>query len=188
MGQAPPSATGRSRASTTPDDETAAGTANRARRVAAIVTAAVLVADQATKLIAVQMLDGTRRSWGPVHLHVIHNSGGPFGLATGATPLWVALTVIGGVIAGVGLLVVRRVDEFTVALAVMAGGVFGNLVDRIVASGPDRGAVIDWLRVTPYPRVFNLADVALRVGAVALVVAAIRARKHDGSTGRGSTR
>lgn len=157
----------------------AAEPAHKARRVAAMVTATVLVADQASKLIAVEMLDGTSRTWGPVRLHVIHNSGGPFGLATGATPLWIALTVVGGVVAGVGLLVVRRVDAFTLALAVMAGGVFGNLVDRIISSGPNRGAVIDWMRVTPYPRVFNLADVALRAGAVALVVASILKREPD---------
>ena len=152
---------------------------DRARRVVAVVAASVLVTDQASKWIAVELLDGASRTWGPVHLHVIHNSGGPFGLATGATPLWVALTVVGGVVAGAGLLVVRRVNAFTVALAVMAGGVFGNLVDRIINSGPNRGAVIDWLSVTPYPRVFNLADVALRVGAVALVVASILKREPD---------
>ncbi len=147
---------------------------DRARRVVAVVAASVLFTDQASKRIAVEVLDGASRTWGPVHLHVIHNSGGPFGLATGATPLWVALTVVGGVIAALGLIVVRRVDVSTVALAVMAGGAFGNLVDRITSAGPDRGAVIDWLSITPYPRVFNLGDVALRAGAVALIVASIR--------------
>jgi signal peptidase II len=60
-------------------------------------------------------------------------------------------------------------------LGLVLGGAVGNLVDRLVrAPDPFRGAVVDWLRVSPYRPVFNIADVALRVGGVLLIVALLR--------------
>ena len=60
----------------------------------------------------------------------------------------------------------------------MIGGGLGNLVDRLVRQpGLGNGAVIDWISVEPYPRVFNLADVALRV--TALIVFAVMLVHRD---------
>lgn len=56
----------------------------------------------------------------------------------------------------------RRTAQRGVAL--LAGGAIGNLIDRIRL-----GAVIDYLDVRVWP-VFNLADVAITVGAALLIL------------------
>lgn len=50
------------------------------------------------------------------------------------------------------------------SVAAVLGGALGNLVDRLA-----EGAVTDWLHVAWYPPTFNLADVAIRIGAVLAV-------------------
>jgi signal peptidase II len=52
----------------------------------------------------------------------------------------------------------------------LVGGACGNLVDRLVrAPGFLRGEVVDFIDVGPWPT-FNLADSAITVGAVLLVI------------------
>lgn len=59
----------------------------------------------------------------------------------------------------------------------IAGGALGNLADRLFRSpGPGRGAVIDWIHIAGYPTTFNVADIAIRAGAVGAVAAMIGAR------------
>jgi signal peptidase II len=148
------------------------------------ISIVVLAADQVTKALAVQFLDGRAVSLGPVSVAVSRNTGGPFGVAASASTFWIILAVLGGVVAVRAAFVVERVDGATVAVAIVAGGVFGNLIDRI-ARGWGGGAVgvVDWISVAPYPFVFNLADVALRGGAVALIVVLVRGGKADGRAG-----
>jgi signal peptidase II len=66
-------------------------------------------------------------------------------------------------------------------LAVVLGGALGNLADRLFRSpGLGRGAVVDWIHVAGYPATFNLADVAIRVGAVGAAAAFLGAGVHLG--------
>ncbi|GAW49225.1 Lipoprotein signal peptidase [Nocardioides sp. PD653] len=51
-------------------------------------------------------------------------------------------------------------------LAAMLGGGVGNLADRV-----HHGAVTDWIHVAGYPATFNLADVAIRLGALTVLLA-----------------
>jgi signal peptidase II len=54
------------------------------------------------------------------------------------------------------------------ALALLAGGALGNLIDRLRV-----GAVIDYLDLSVWP-VFNLADVAVTAGAGLLLLTLLR--------------
>lgn len=54
------------------------------------------------------------------------------------------------------------------ALAVLTGGAIGNLIDRLRV-----GAVIDYVDLSVWP-VFNLADVAVTVGAGLLLLTLLR--------------
>jgi signal peptidase II len=54
------------------------------------------------------------------------------------------------------------------ALALLAGGAIGNLIDRLRV-----GAVIDYVDLSVWP-VFNLADVAVTVGAGLLLLTLLR--------------
>lgn len=74
-----------------------------------------------------------------------------------------------------------RMDRLfeTVAIALMAGGAFGNIIDRI-----RQGAVTDFLDFhvmgLHWPA-FNFADVFICVGAASLVIVSIASTATDGS-------
>ena len=82
---------------------------------------------------------------------------------------------------GLSIFLVRAVhqarDRLTViALSMVLGGALGNLTDRIVRSpGFLRGHVVDFVQVGTFPT-FNVADSAITIGAILLVVAAFRAQ------------
>jgi signal peptidase II len=143
------------------------------------VAALVAAVDQFTKIVAVSAWTDAGASLGAIEFTLVRNSGGAFGLATGSTLLWTsataALVVLATVAVARGRLDTRRLGTWsTIAVGAMLGGGIGNLIDRIVrAPGPARGAVVDWIAIDPYPRVFNLADVALRIGAVIIILGLI---------------
>jgi len=88
----------------------------------------------------------------------------------------VLITVVAAaVLAAAFIWLVRaRRPGVALCLAVVAGGAAGNLADRLLRSpGPGRGAVVDWIHVAGYPATFNLADVAIRAGAVGALVATL---------------
>lgn len=140
-------------------------------------TAALLVVgvDFLTKLVAESAL--LRTSAVPLfsdwfQLRLVYNRGAAFGLHVGAFSRWVFLAV--AIIAVVVLVRMSRSspagDRFRqLALGLVAGGAAGNLVDRI-RSG--RG-VVDFLDVgigaLRWPT-FNVADIAVSCGAIALAL------------------
>lgn len=72
---------------------------------------------------------------------------------------------------------VARSDRRTVwPLLLILVGAYGNFLDRIA-----KGTVTDFLVVTAWPA-FNLADVAIVVGASLLIIHAIRKPKTHGSS------
>lgn len=139
-------------------------------RVFWLAAAAVVAADQLTKLLAVRSLppgEAVPVLPGVLWLRLVHNPGIAFGQLAGAGLLLVAAGIAGMV--GV-LLYRRRVRRdppprpalVEVALALALGGAAGNLLDRIRL-----GKVVDFVDLGWWP-VFNLADSALTV-AVALL-------------------
>jgi signal peptidase II len=62
------------------------------------------------------------------------------------------------------------------ALGLVMGGAMGNLVDRVARGGHGflHGRVVDFFDLQWWP-VFNVADIAISVGAVLLVVLSLRA-------------
>ncbi|MGE0139475.1 MAG: signal peptidase II [Ilumatobacteraceae bacterium] len=151
----------------------------RTRLVLAGVATAVLAADQLTKSVAVYLVDDRTVDWGPISLSATRNTGGPFGVGSSWPAVWLLFAVAGAAVAVWAFVRVDRLDGVTVAGAIVVGGVYGNLLDRVVR-GRTGGAtgVVDWITVEPYPYAFNLADVALRLGAVALIVAVWRQRPN----------
>ncbi|GAA2346612.1 signal peptidase II [Streptomyces cuspidosporus] len=141
---------------------------------------AVAVADQVSKAWAVAALGGTagpQDQFGPVRTLLVRNTGVAFGLARGR-PLLIVLITLAGALAtlaavGAGLRVRSRARAL--ALGLIAGGALGNGADRAVRHpGPLRGAVIDWVMVSPRGPVFNLADAALAAGACLIVLVLLR--------------
>ncbi|MBO0714813.1 MAG: signal peptidase II, partial [Acidimicrobiales bacterium] len=145
----------------------------RARRMAAMaaVAALALTIDQVTKSLAeVHLANGPVHLVGSLSLTLTYNRGAAFSLAQGLTG-W--LVVVGVVLVIVLLLASRRLPSYSAAVAVglMLGGAVGNLSDRLFRG--NHGAVIDFVASRYWPT-FNLADVAIVVGAILLIVVGYR--------------
>jgi len=95
--------------------------------------------------------------FGSVKLVRVGNAGSALGFAQGLS-IWTFITAAG--LVGAGVLARRSRDPLVVLGAILlVGGGVSNLGDRLVV-----GAVTDFISTGPI--VFNLADVALAVGAV----------------------
>lgn len=166
-------------------------TAHKAGRLTmwAIVVGLLTVAiDQATKQWALSSLgDGARRRlFGDLLGFELHfNPGAAFSFLTGST--WV-FTVVAAVVVLALPLWIRRTSSlpWTITLGVVWGGAAGNLVDRLFRQpGVGRGHVVDFIA---YGRWFigNVADVALVLGIVVIVVLTWLSVPFDGESGRGN--
>ena len=155
------------------------------------LSAAVIVADQATKhLILGAFRPGEELVLAPfVSLVLAFNSGAAFSFLAGATgwQRWLFVTIAIGACA-IMVVLLRRGGSalFCASLALIVGGALGNLYDRVTL-----GQVVDFMlfhwRQWYYPA-FNVADSAITVGAIALVVDSIRgggegARPRPGPAG-----
>jgi signal peptidase II len=105
-----------------------------------------------------------------LRLTLVYNPGAAFGLQVGSQSRWVfmGLTVIALGILGRLYLNTRDGDLWrTASLALVCGGALGNLIDRVRS---DQG-VVDFIDIgvgaSRWPT-FNVADVAVSVGAVLL--------------------
>lgn len=150
------------------------------------VAALVLAADQASKSAVVAASPRGTGS-GLISLRLVHNSGASFGIGSGH-PLVITLTAAAILTVAVALLVRTSSRAVALSLAAVAGGAAGNLADRLFR-GPalGRGAVVDWIHVAFYPPSFNLADLAIRLGALIAVIAAVAAAPRPGRSRTSAT-
>jgi len=140
------------------------------------IIATVFVADQVTKLLAVELLAPMyvpKAVLGnALRLTLVYNPGAAFGLHLGANSRWIftALTI------GALVLLYRLYRETSggdlarvIAIALVSGGALGNLLDRLRSS---RG-VVDFIDVglgaSRWPT-FNVADMAVSCGAALLAI------------------
>jgi signal peptidase II len=179
------------RAST--DDGAAIHDTRPRRRVGLLATTAVLalVADLVTKVVVVAMLEGerpVRLLGGAVYLVLIRNSGAAFSMATGLTWL-LSIIAIAVVVVIIRLAPKLRQPGWALGLGLVLGGACGNLGDRLFrAPGPLRGHVVDFVSVFApdgsfFP-VFNVADSAIVVGGILLMLLAVLGIDYDGSRHR----
>ncbi|MFH2010001.1 MAG: signal peptidase II [bacterium] len=118
------------------------------------------------------------------------NKGSAFGLFNETSGARVFLSIIGLAALGLIFYLLRRPESdsklFVWALAMVAGGAVGNLIDRIAF-----GQVTDfiwvwltpqWRTVWPWPA-FNIADIALVVGVGLMVPAMLFAKEPEAAAG-----
>ena len=106
-------------------------------------------------------------------LILLHNSGAAFSFLVdaGGWQRWFLVTVstVVSAIIGVWLFRIRATEKLLAfALCLILGGAVGNLIDRVAA-----GVVVDFLLVhwdEHYFPAFNVADAAISVGAVFLIL------------------
>ena len=139
------------------------------------VALAVLALDQLTKWWALNELD-TRTIDLPwtLRLNLTLNRGAAFGLGSKYAPL-IALAAVCVVVVVLGT--TRGLDSRwpRVGVGLVLGGALGNLSDRVFREGTGflGGGVVDFVDLQWWP-VFNVADAAVCVGAVLLVLTAAR--------------
>jgi len=95
------------------------------------------------------------------HITLVKNPGAAFGIFQGQTMFLVVVTIaIIFLLVGVYWKLARQNTILTIGLALQAGGAAGNLIDRIRFS-----YVVDFFDFRIWP-VFNIADIAIVVGAI----------------------
>ena len=157
----------------------------RRGRLAALLygTAAALYGlDRLTKWLAEEHLAGRP----PIQvipkvlqLRYTTNPGGAFGLFGGLTWLFVLVSVV---VILVVLLASRDLPGRLsgVALGLVLAGAVGNLTDRLIRGPGFSGEVVDFIDFHVWP-VFNLADSAIVVGALLLLLQGLRRDAADES-------
>jgi signal peptidase II len=156
-------------------------TARTSRALAvALVLAAVVGCDRATKSLAAQRLgDGARRSYlaDTVRLQYVENRGAFLGLGRDlpeSARFWLLLVGTGVLLlaaAFTSLRSPRHTALEALAWALLLGGGLSNLADRALREG----AVVDFLNVGLGPvrtGIFNVADMAITTGAILLLASA----------------
>lgn len=146
----------------------------------------VLILDQASKwlvLLALEPYESVALLPG-VHLTLLFNTGAAFSLLAeaGGWQRWLFVALALGVSAAltVWLLRLGRGEHWlALGLALLIGGALGNLIDRVLF-----GHVVDFIQVwlpfiplalfNPWPA-FNIADSAISIGVVLLLIASLRA-------------
>jgi signal peptidase II len=137
---------------------------NTVARTAA-VAAAVVVADQVTKAIVRANIGRFEAIDLPLGVELINtrNTGIAFSLLSGGGPLVVIVAVValGALLAFFLTHLHRRLVWLPTGL--LLGGAAGNLIDRIRL-----GAVTDFIKLPHWPA-FNVADICVTAGVIALV-------------------
>ena len=134
---------------------------------------AVGALDFTTKAMATQLVRQLPRDvygeW--IRFTLVYNPGAAFGLHVGQYSRWIfmVLTMVALVILGRLFMATRQGDAIrTISLALVCGGAVGNLIDRINLS---RAGVVDFIDIgfgdSRWPT-FNVADMAVSVGAFLL--------------------
>lgn len=142
----------------------------------------VIVLDQLTKA---WMLDGFHlREFGRVlvadpvfNLTYVENTGVSFGLFGGGAARW-ALSVFSVIVATGLAWWATKADRrlLITAIGLVIGGAVGNVIDRICF-----GYVVDFLDFSGtgvFPWVFNVADSAITVGVILLILDSFLSERH----------
>ena len=142
----------------------------------ALVAGGVIALDQLTKWWALSALaDRTIDLFWTLRLQLTHNTGASFSIASGSGGL-IAILALAVVVA---FIVMGRGLEgrwSAAALGLILGGALSNLLDRAFRSGSGGffgGAVVDFIDPQWWP-VFNLADSAIVIGGILLVITTAR--------------
>ena len=159
-----------------PRSDRAAATAK-----AGLLLAAVLIADQVTKhTIASGIEAGQSKRFLPgISLVHVRNTGVAFGFFSGGGTIVLVFTLV-ALAALLGYFLLRPARPWLwVPTGLLIGGAFGNLIDRLA-----NGAVTDFIKLPLWPA-FNVADMAITFGVLALLWVLEGGRGPDRARGTG---
>jgi signal peptidase II len=147
---------------------------------AGALAVAVLIVDQLTKHTLASGIDpGESKRFLPgITLVHVRNKGVAFGFFSGGGTVVLVFTLVAlATLLGYFLLRPQR-PWLWVPTGLLAGGAFGNLIDRLV-----NGAVTDFIKLPLWPA-FNVADMSITFGVLALLWVLEGGRGNDRGTDR----
>lgn len=143
---------------------------------------AVVGLDQATKFLVTRFFDLYERvEVLPVlDFTLLHNTGAAFSMLAGASgwqrPFFIGLGLAMSVLLVVWIWRAPRGDKLLpLSLSLILGGAIGNVIDRVI-----HGYVVDFIHVhwgESYFPAFNIADSAITIGAVLMILDAFREKR-----------
>jgi signal peptidase II len=154
------------------------------------VACGVVVLDFITKRIAVAQLSAGSvpviGDW--LTLRLVYNPGAAFGIHVGAYSRWVfmALAIVALVVLGAMVRQTAANHHFRlITLGLVCGGAVGNLIDRITSAGGVVDFIDVWIGKFHWPT-FNVADMAVSCGAIALALVLWSEGKQEEDSARES--
>ncbi|MBB4663651.1 signal peptidase II [Conexibacter arvalis] len=143
-----------------------AGTARGSWLKVAVVMAVVLLLDQVTKaIVRGDVAVGERNEVLPfLSIGHVHNDGVAFGFLGGGGTI--VLVIVLAAITALVVFFARNAGRPLMWLptGLLLGGALGNLIDRV-----HQGYVTDFIQLPSFPS-FNVADMAVTFGVIALVI------------------
>lgn len=155
--------------------------------LAIIISVVVIIIDQLTKLWAYQSLQGTKGIQvigNMLEFRYVENRGAAFGILQGRMWFFYVITIIVVAILFYYLFTQDRSSIFlNITVGLLIGGALGNFIDRLL-----RGFVVDFIKVDfvtqiNFP-VFNVADIAITIGSVLLIIYILFLEKETNKIGK----
>ena len=146
---------------------------------AGLVLAAVVVLDQVTKALVRDSVElGSENPVLPL-VSLVHsrNTGVAFGVFEGQTALVVVAIAVAVAALAAYFATHRERPWVWLPVGLLAGGALGNVIDRLY-----EGFVTDFIKLPRWPA-FNVADMAITVGVLALLL--VVERSDDRAADRG---
>jgi signal peptidase II len=143
-----------------------------------VVAVAATALDQVTKALVVNSIAMGEREEVLPFLDLVHvkNEGVAFGFLGGAGSGIVLAVTFAALALVLGWFAFNRARPYAwLAVGMLAGGAIGNLIDRLLRDG-----VVDFIDFPAWPS-FNVADIAITLGAGALVLVALTAPSEESS-------
>ncbi len=136
---------------------------DRKAKLFTIVALGAIIADQVTKALASRLPLGADITLVQGLFSITHakNTGAAFSMFHGQNAVLIAVTLV--VFGGIAWHYRKMPESHAACWALIVGGATGNLIDRIRI-----GAVTDFISFPFWPA-FNIADMAVTIGALVLI-------------------
>jgi signal peptidase II len=144
-----------------------------------LAAAAVVALDQLAKALVIDSIEVGERNEVLPFLDFVHvqNDGVAFGFLGDSSQGLVLAVTLAALVLVMGWFAFNRDRPFAwLAVGLLAGGAIGNLIDRLARDG-----VIDFIDFPAWPS-FNVADIAITLGAVTLALVALTRPETDEDT------
>lgn len=145
-----------------------------------IFTSIFFVIDLISKLLVIKYIKNLVIIPNFLSFYLLKNDGVAFSLLKGQQVLIILISIIAFLYINIKIVKEMKTNKQIILLAMVQGGIIGNLYDRIIYH-----EVIDFISIkifNYYFPVFNLADVFICIGAFISIISIIKGDKNEVSS------